>query len=332
MKEGYQAEIEQALREIPDGAFAVKRHSTADLQSILPAEQLTIRTKGKGKMETFQLFPGIAMSMHWYMAEQMQFHHRAKRSVLEIDHCRTGRIGWNMRGGDAVYFGEGDLCLHSMACCADSQISLPMGYYAGISVAVDLQILKTDCPAILREAGFDAQAIDRKFCADDKPFGIPRNDTIDAIFTPLYDLPPSLRVPYYKLKAQEILLYLMQLEPRTGKELTQYGSGQTELVKEIRDFLVGHLDRRVTIAELSKKYLINTSSLKTVFKAVYGMPIAAYVKTYRMQQAMQLLRETDDSIAVIAQKVGYETQGKFTKTFKEKTGILPTKYRKLYRK
>ena len=124
----------------------------------------------------------------------------------------------------------------------------------------------------------------------------------------------------------------MQLEPRTGKELTQYGSGQTELVKEIRDFLVGHLDRRVTIAELSKKYLINTSSLKTVFKAVYGMPIAAYVKTYRMQQAMQLLRETDDSIAVIAQKVGYETQGKFTKTFKEKTGILPTKYRKLYRK
>lgn len=60
------------------------------------------------------------------------------------------------------------------------------------------------------------------------------------------------------------------------------------------------------------------------------MPIASYVKEYRMRQAMTLLRDTDDSIAIIAEKVGYETQGKFTKAFKEKVQMLPTEYRKLY--
>ena len=49
-----------------------------------------------------------------------------------------------------------------------------------------------------------------------------------------------------------------------------------------------------------------------------------------MEQARKLLRETNDSIAVIAQKVGYETQGKFTKAFKEAAQVLPTEYRKQY--
>ena len=66
-----------------------------------------------------------------------------------------------------------------------------------------------------------------------------------------------------------------------------------------------------------KAYLINTSTLKEVFKAVYGLPIATYMKEYRVHQAMKLLRETDATIADIAAQVGYETQGKFSKAFKD---------------
>ena len=132
-------------------------------------------------------------------------------------------------------------------------------------------------------------------------------------------------------QVQEILLYLQQIDPNAAKEFTQYGSQQTELIKEIHDFLVQHLDKRFTIEELGKKYLINTSSLKSIFKAVYGLPIASYMKEFRIKKAMQLLRETDDSIASIAEKVGYETQGKFTKAFKESIRILPKEYRKFHR-
>ena len=73
---------------------------------------------------------------------------------------------------------------------------------------------------------------------------------------------------------------------------------------------------------------MNSSSLKKLFKAVYGLPIATYMKEYRIHQAMRLLRETDSSIADIAAQVGYETQGKFSKAFKDVAHILPTRYRK----
>ncbi len=47
-----------------------------------------------------------------------------------------------------------------------------------------------------------------------------------------------------------------------------------------------------------------------------------------MQEAMRLLRETDDSVASIASAVGYESQGKFAKAFKDAVHLSPTQYRK----
>ena len=52
------------------------------------------------------------------------------------------------------------------------------------------------------------------------------------------------------------------------------------------------------------------------------------MKEYRMAQAMKLLRETRIPISEIADRVGYETQGKFSKAFKDVTQILPTEYRR----
>ena len=102
------------------------------------------------------------------------------------------------------------------------------------------------------------------------------------------------------------------------------------MIRDVHDFLTTHLDQRVTIEALAKKYLINTSTLKNVFKAVYGMPVASYMKNYRVKEAARLLRDTGDSIAVIAGKVGYENQSKFTKAFKDIFHMLPTEYRKQF--
>ncbi len=109
-------------------------------------------------------------------------------------------------------------------------------------------------------------------------------------------------------------------------------SEQTELIKKIHNQLINNLDKRFTIEELSKLYLINTSSLKSIFKSVYGLPIAAYMKEYRMKYAAKLLRENNGSIADIAAAVGYSSQSKFTKAFKDIMQVLPVEYRNRYRK
>ena len=135
---------------MPQGTFSVTHHPGPFPK---PWEALTACTRGKGRIESFSVFPGIEVSLHQYQADRVQFCHKAMDSVLEINHCRAGRMGWNMRGA-AVYLGPGDLCLHSLGCCADSEMALPLGWYEGIAVTVDLQILARECPALLREAGF----------------------------------------------------------------------------------------------------------------------------------------------------------------------------------
>ena len=103
---------------------------------------------------------------------------------------------------------------------------------------------------------------------------------------------------------------------------------QVKIIREIHDHLTEHMEQRATIEELSHRYLINPTTLKTVFKEVYGNSLAAHMKEHRMEKAAALLRETDMSVAEIAGQVGYESQSKFTAAFKEQFGLLPTAYRR----
>lgn len=115
-----------------------------------------------------------------------------------------------------------------------------------------------------------------------------------------------------------------------GKKDTHYAD-QTETIRKIHDRITKDLSKRYTIDELAREYLINTASLKSTFKAVYGMPVASYMKQYRIGKAAEMLRDTDLSISDIARAVGYESQSKFSAAFKDSIKKLPTDYRRQYR-
>lgn len=326
MKQEEAAHIAQQLQDVPSGGLTVVRHPPSGQEYVLVTDQFSAKTTGKGKIEAYHVFPGVDASYNLLSAPEITFHHAALASVLELFYCRRGRVGWNMRDGTAVYLGAGDLTAHSAACCAHSAMMLPLGCAEGISISVDLPVLEANCPEILREAGLAFSKLQTVFCSG-KPVIIPACPELERIFAPLYAVPFSRRRAYLQLKIQELLLYLTDVQP--GKEvLTQYVSQQTELIKKIHRQLTEHPEQRFTIEELSKQYLINTSTLKEVFKAVYSLPIATYMKEYRMEQAMKLLRETKIPISEIADRMGYETQGKFSKAFKDVAQVLPTEYRR----
>lgn len=326
MKKEKSISIAQKLQFVPEGTLSVEHSHPAENTGTLFTERFQAMTTGKGRMETYDVFSGVEISFNTYLASEVKFQHEASESVLEVYYCHSGRVGWNMRGGTAVYLGAGDVTVHSMACCADSSMMFPLGYSEGISISMDLERLPTFYPEILQEAGVLVSKLRERFCSG-KPFAIPACSELDHIFDPLFSVTLSVRLPLSKLKIAELLIYLSNLKPGR-KELTQYFSQQTELIKEIHQYLIDHLDQRFTIEDLSKRYPINTSTLKEAFKSVYGLPIATYMKEYRVHQAMKLLRETDATIAEISTQVGYETQGKFSKAFKDIAQVLPTEYRK----
>ena len=148
------------------------------------------------------------------------------------------------------------------------------------------------------------------------------------IFSELYSVPDRFQKPYFMLKVQELLLFLCMVNVKQEKQRELYTSPQVEIVRQIHKRLISNLHERLTIEELSKEYHINTATLKDTFKGVYGQPIGTYMKTYRMKQAAALLRQTQATIAEIANQVGYENQSKFATAFRDVFKIAPAEYRK----
>ena len=309
------------LGEIPEGEIRLRGPGGA-----LPEQHLRAQTAGRGLLEVYPVLPGIQAIYHTFQGSQVRFLHDRAPWCLEAYYCRAGRVGWSVRGEAWVYLGPGDGTVQTMDRCDDSTLTFPLGGAQGLSFSVDLRRLEAEGPDLLREAGVRPEPLREKFSRG-APVPLPAGRELEGIFMPLFGGDPARRLPYLKLKAQELLLYLSGLEPG-GTRLAEYGAGQAERIREIHRLLTDHLDRRYTIGELSRRYLMNSSSLKELFKAVYGQPIATYMKEYRVHRAMELLRDTDESIADIAARVGYGTQGKFTQAFKDVAGTVPTAYRR----
>ena len=277
MKKEEYSSIAKNLQNISDGTLSIERTQTGEnIGKTFFTEQFQAMTIGKGRMEVHNVYLGIEASFNTFLAPEIHFQHSALDSVLEIHYCRNGRMGWNMRGGTAIYLGSGDLTAHSMACCSNSTMMFPLGYSEGVSLSVDLEKLSTVCPEILQSAGVASNLLWEKFCSG-KPSAIPACSDLEHIFAPLFSAPAPMRLPLLKLKVLEVLIYLGNMKSGR-KELTQYFSQQTELIKEIRQQLTEHLEQRFTIEELSKQYLINTSTLKEVFKAVYRVSTKGQVE------------------------------------------------------
>lgn len=290
--------------------------------------QADISPDDKLLIQHYTIFPGIEISYHYFLANIFSHQHPHMPMITEVSHCRHGRMGWQMKHNLNLYLGEGDLSLHMKDSCSKSCLSLPLGYYEGISFSINFDTLQKNPPDILKAANIDYKRIQARFCDSSKITALPRSSEIDCIFQALYDLPDQLIMLYCQLKAQEFILFLSQFPLHEVPTLHPYDTEQVKVVKQVHAFLTANLQERYTIEYLSKQYLMNTSTLKATFKAVYGSPIAAYMKEYRMNQAVTYLRETDYSMSEIAALVGYENQSKFTAAFKNVVGILPTTYRK----
>ena len=107
-----------------------------------------------------------------------------------------------------------------------------------------------------------------------------------------------------------------------------FQASQEEIIRRVHTYLTEHLSERITIEALSREFLMNTTTLKSAFKRVYGSSIAQHMKQHRMEAAAARLTQTQDDIAAIAKAVGYESQSRFTEAFREVYGEVPTEYRK----
>jgi len=90
-------------------------------------------------------------------------------------------------------------------------------------------------------------------------------------------------------------------------------------------------DRPWTLDDLGHRVGLGRSAFSARFTKLVGQSMYRYLIVRRMEEAAFLLESSDDGIARIATRVGYETVAAFSKVFLRHHGLSPGRYRAVRR-
>ena len=284
--------------------------------------------RGEIRMTQYTVFQGIQLIYNDIHVGEWRTEASDKSgSILEIDHCRDGRMEFYI-GDEKCSLAPGDIVLHRLGDSLREEV-FPTGHFHGITIQVDLDHSPKCLSAFLQDVNIEPSAICNKFLSDEKLYYALRQiPSVEHIFSELYDLPESVKQGYFKVKILELFLFLSGLEKNT--EISEHrgiSEHQAALAKNICSYLTEHIEQRITIAELAELFDVSAARIRSSFSGVYGMSIHSYMRAQRMRAAAKLLQSTDRTVLDIAGQFGYDNGSKFASAFRAVIGVTPAQYR-----
>lgn len=135
--------------------------------------------------------------------------------------------------------------------------------------------------------------------------------------------------PIYKLEllktAYSILLLLLKEKRPSYTPLSK-----RQKIKPAIDFLIKNYTHSIKNDDLAKLTGFSTIYFRKIFTECFGISPITYLHKLRIKKAKEILRSDYDSIADIAESLGYPDVYDFSRTFKKHVGISPTQYAKSY--
>lgn len=284
-------------------------------------------SQGRGLMEVYDVFPGIELIYNDFFMASCPVRLESHGNLLEVNYCYEGREECEWVSGSHLYLGREDLCITRMGSGLPA-LCFPSGRYRGITVILDLDALRATELPIIGENALSLSEFPNKFCPDRHYFAMRADTQIAHIFSEFYRLPHEMRGSFFKIKILELLLFLSLVDPQRERRIEKITEGQIEVIKRVRERLCTDLRSNITIEQLAKEFGISPTALKKNFKITYHDSVKEYLRKVKMEQAAFLLRRGDETIAQIAEQLGYINQSKFAAAFKKVYGLTPTEYRK----
>ena len=283
---------------------------------------------GDGTMTCYEIFPGAMLSFNDFHVAHFDSAYVPGMNMFVIDHCREGKMEYLAAENAYAYVGAGDIKM-DRRLTHTGRFIFPSSHYHGLTIAFDIEIAASALSKEVKDFPIDLTALQQKYCPGRYPHVIREMGAAEHIFGELYQVPEKIRIPYFKIKIMELLLYLDALElPKEQKERPYYYKTQIEKVKAIQAFLAEHMAENYTQEQLSSRFEIPLTGMKNCFKSVYGTSIGAWLTDYRMNRAAEFLRaDREQSVAEIAGLVGYDSASKFAIAFRKIMGMSPLEYR-----
>lgn len=109
----------------------------------------------------------------------------------------------------------------------------------------------------------------------------------------------------------------------------QFPVTAADTAKELCHYLEDHYREEIRLEQLCRWFGYSKTRLNQLFREYTGTSIYHYVLQFRLEQACQSLRGSEESIYAIAMKHGFGDQNYFSRLFKKYKGCSPGEYRKM---
>lgn len=124
-------------------------------------------------------------------------------------------------------------------------------------------------------------------------------------------------------------LYHMGLEFRSYKNISLSTIAQSELADIVIDYIYHHYNEDLSVESIAERFNISRSYLYKLCKKNYDKAPKEIILELHLNNAQQLLLETDFPIKEISEQIGFSNQLYFSRIFKAHFGYSPSEYRKL---
>lgn len=151
--------------------------------------------------------------------------------------------------------------------------------------------------------------------------------TQQVIQCPYQGLTKRLYLEGKVLELLALVLHQIAEEKPNSTSKRALKASDVERIHYASDILLSNLETPPSLMELSRLVSLNDYKLKIGFRQVFGTTVFGYLYQHRMQRAQVLLAAGEQSVAAIAELVGYTNLSAFSTAFKRKFGISPNAYK-----
>jgi AraC-like DNA-binding protein len=132
-------------------------------------------------------------------------------------------------------------------------------------------------------------------------------------------------------REESVLAFSQQLFVRYMRPacIGQTSGREPDAIRRAKEFLEGHLDRRVSLHDIAAAAGLPPFRLLRAFVRAEGMSPHTYQRQLRLRYAMTLLRE-GHALSHVADLAGFADQAHFSRLFRGSMGISPGRYQRAY--
>lgn|GEM_PF-1839121 len=297
----------------------------------LGIRQYLTKEEGEGFWETLQIRPGL------YLSIVEAFYHKDFKITIMPDPLIKIRIllsGTLKSSPDHIIAESGDIMLHSLSGDHPETLIIEKSDTPFRFIVINCQ------PRAVRGMGLLPQSLGSPFREAMSEEELP-NMTINFPSVKLRHLGHDImnsrdnfffdtRKTLLAAKAEELLCEAIE-KTRPKKKINagknKVSDKDLSRLYEARNILDSNISAPPKITDLARMVGLNTTKLKLGFKELFSETISGFVSRSRVEQALDLVENSDLSFSEIGYRVGYNYPANFTTSFRKILGKTPSEIR-----